>query len=141
MKIYLIGCGKSKMQYACPAKEMYTGTLFQKSYAYAKAMHPDKIFILSAKYGLLDPELKIEPYDKTVKDFSAQQARKWADDVFTALEEKTDILNDEFVLLAGKDYYKYLIGRLNHCTLPLEGKKIGVRLHWLAEQLRAGNNK
>ena len=55
MKIAIIGCSKSKQNYACRADEMYTGTIFQKSYEVAKQI-TDNIYILSAKYGLLKPD-------------------------------------------------------------------------------------
>jgi hypothetical protein len=61
-KIAIIGCSKSKQNYTCRADEMYTGTIFQKSYEVAKQI-TDNIYILSAKYGLLKPDTIIEPYD------------------------------------------------------------------------------
>ena len=33
---------------------------------FAKSLNPDNIFILSAKYGLIDLDEEIEPYDKTL---------------------------------------------------------------------------
>ena len=62
MKIAIIGCSKSKQNYSCKASEMYTGTIFQKSYDVAKQL-TNNIYILSAKYGLLKPNDVIEPYN------------------------------------------------------------------------------
>ena len=62
MRIAIIGCSKSKQNYACRADEMYTGTIFIKSYNVAKQI-TDNVYILSAKYGLLKPDNIIEPYD------------------------------------------------------------------------------
>ena len=43
---------------------MYISPLFQKMMAYAERLNPKGIFILSAKYGLLNPNDIIEPYER-----------------------------------------------------------------------------
>jgi hypothetical protein len=53
--VVLLSCVKSKRATRCRAGDMYTSPLFQKMMAYAKSLHPKHVFILSAKYGLLDP--------------------------------------------------------------------------------------
>jgi hypothetical protein len=52
--IVLLSCVKSKRGRPCKAGEMYTSPLFQKMMAYAQSLNPQSIFILSAKYGLLE---------------------------------------------------------------------------------------
>ena len=53
MRIALISCSKEKKNYPCPAHELYSASnLFSLSYQYAKK-YADKIYILSAKYGLV----------------------------------------------------------------------------------------
>ena len=69
----LISCTKSKQSYSCRASEMYQASdLFRKAYSYATENY-DFVAILSAKYGLLFPDDKIEPYDLTLNDMSSQQ--------------------------------------------------------------------
>jgi len=53
-KIVLISCSSKKSAHKSKAKNLYISTLFRLSLAYAKKLKPDKIFILSAKYGLLN---------------------------------------------------------------------------------------
>jgi len=65
--IVLRSCVKSKRSYRCKAAEMYTSPLFQKTMAYAQRLRAKRIFILSAKYGLLDPDDIIDPYEQTLK--------------------------------------------------------------------------
>jgi len=60
--LIIIGCSQDKEDYACPAKEMYTGTIFKKSYNVAQQIGGD-IYIISAKHGLITPDTIIEPYD------------------------------------------------------------------------------
>ena len=58
MVVALISCSKEKKNYTCPAKELYSAsTLFSLSYKYAKKV-ADKIYILSALYGLV-PEDRV----------------------------------------------------------------------------------
>jgi hypothetical protein len=53
--IALLSCVKSKRSHRCRAADMYISPLFQKMMAYAEGLNPKGIFILSAKYGLLNP--------------------------------------------------------------------------------------
>lgn len=65
-KIAIINCGSVKKDYACPAKEMYEdGRLFKKMREYVEKTY-DKYYILSGKYGLLEPDQVIEPYEDVV---------------------------------------------------------------------------
>lgn len=66
MKIALIACCKKKKESQCRACEMYQSTLFKLSYKYAEKTGCDEIYILSAKYGLLDKDKIIAPYDETL---------------------------------------------------------------------------
>jgi len=63
----LVSCASSKQDYPCKASEMYSASdFFRKAYSYATKNY-DFVAILSAKYGLLFPDDKIEPYDLTLK--------------------------------------------------------------------------
>ncbi len=53
MRIALISCVKTKRNAASKAKDLYISSLFKMNYTYAQRTC-DKIFILSAKHGLLD---------------------------------------------------------------------------------------
>ena len=60
MKITILSCSKKKHPLSeggtIEAKDLYQGQIFRKSYIYAnKFLKPDRIYILSAKYGLLKP--------------------------------------------------------------------------------------
>jgi len=57
--LIFVSCTKSKQKYKCKAKELYSPSLyFKKSLKYAKKLN-GQIKILSAKYGLIDPEVEI----------------------------------------------------------------------------------
>lgn len=144
MKIILISCVSQKKHIkegeTLPAKNLYISTLFKKSWSYANKLDPDKIFILSAKYGLLAPEKPIEYYNETLLKCPASKQRKWAENILSQLKrEGCDLENDEFILLAGKTYYKYLLGDngIRKYELPYLGLKgIGFILKFLTTKLK-----
>lgn len=80
-KIILISCVSKKLMHKSKAKDLYVSPLFQKSLQYAKSLNPDKIFILSAEYGLLDLSREIEPYDKTLNKISFDEIKEWTNSV------------------------------------------------------------
>ena len=134
MKIVLISCVSMKNNYPCKAREMYVSPLFKGAYSYAQKLNADKIFILSAKYGLLEEDTLIEPYNETLNTKKDLEIRAWADKVFAELQQKTDVKKDEFVFLAGEKYRKYLVARLTNVEIPLKGLGIGKQLAYYKEK-------
>lgn len=130
-RIVLISCVSQKRPQKSKAKDLYISTLFKYSIKYANLLKPDKIFILSAKYGLLNLEQEIEPYNKTLNNFSSKERKTWADNVISQLIEVSDIDEDEFIFLACEKYRKYLLPYLNNYKIPLEHLKIGEQLNYL----------
>ena len=131
MIIALISCSKEKVNYACPAYELYSASsLFSLSYQYAKR-NADKIYILSAKYGLVDENQILHPYNHTLKEMNRQQQLQWAEDVMHQLQNACDIKNDQFIFLAGHLYYRDLIHQISQHTLLLEGLRMGERMAYL----------
>jgi hypothetical protein len=106
-KIVLISCVSEKLSHKSKAKDLYVSKLFQGNFNYARLLNPDKIFVLSAKYGLVDLEMEIEPYDKTLNNISSKERREWADDVLAQIKEEADLEKDEFIFLAGEKYREY----------------------------------
>jgi len=87
MKIALISCTSRKKSYKCQAKDLYSeSSRFQLAFSFAKLI-ADKIFILSAKYGLIPENMIIEPYNETLKDKSTQERRAWAEMVLNELRK------------------------------------------------------
>lgn len=137
MVIALISCSKEKVDYPCPAHELYgASTLFSLSYQYAK-QYADRIYILSAKYGLVPENQVLEPYNQTLKEMSRSQQLQWGNAVIQALRRECDTENDHFVFLAGSTYYRDLLPQLPHYSLPLEGMRMGERLAHLKQLLES----
>ncbi|HOU09151.1 MAG TPA: hypothetical protein PLD68_00415 [Clostridiales bacterium] len=133
MLVVLISCVAKKKKVPSPANEMYVSPLFKGAYRYAQKLGADKIFILSAKYGLLEEDDIIEPYNETLNDKTQEDVKKWAISVIQKLNTHSDIQNDFFVLLAGERYRKYLLSDLNNCSIPLKGMPIGKQLAFYKE--------
>lgn len=129
--VALIGCARQKQTVPCPARELYApSALFSLSYAYARSL-TDRIYILSAKYGLVPEDAMIAPYDETLNGMSTDARRAWAEGVLERLGAVCDLREDPFIILAGRDYYEYLLPELGNVTLPLGNLPLGKRIELL----------
>lgn len=113
-KIVLISCVSKKTEtqgVPVEAKNLYISSLFKKALKYAEMLEPDRIYILSAKHYLLPLDKKIEKYEKTLNNMSADECKQWGKVVLDNLKENGhDLENDDFILLAGNNYCKYILG-------------------------------
>lgn len=118
--IALISCTKSKLDRICKAKELYSkSNNFRYAYRYAEII-ADKIYILSAKHGLVDENAFLEPYDETLMGKKSPEKEAWAAKVVESLAAVSDLDNDRYVILAGKAYYEKLLPKLKNHSLPLK---------------------
>lgn len=131
--IVLLSCVATKLDHAAPARELYISPLFRKSLAYAEQLKPDDIAILSAEYYVLPLDKVIEPYNKTLLTMPVDEVREWAVQVLKLLADKYDLDNDEFIILAGDKYRKFIVPQLKHWEAPLKGLRIGQQLAWYIE--------
>jgi len=128
MRIVLISCVSVKRRESSLAKDMYISPLFKGAYHYAKKLKADRIYILSAKYGILEEDDYIEPYNETLNNKSQAEIKTWATKVLEKLRCRVDLGNDEFIFLAGEKYRKYLINEMSNHSVPLKGLSIGKQL-------------
>ena len=135
-KIILISCVSKKLNCKSKAQDLYISPLFKKSLIYAKSLNPDKIFILSAEYGLLSLTDEVEPYDKTLNKMTSNEIKEWANFVISQLQKVSDLNKDEFVFLAGNKYRKFLLSHIKNYKIPMLGLSIGKQLNWLTERTK-----
>ena len=133
-KIVLISCVSKKLDHKSKAQDLYVSPLFRKNLQYAKSLNSDKIFILSAEYGLLDLNREIEPYDKILNKMSSDEIKEWANFLLNQLQKVSDLDKDEFVFLAGNNYRKFLLPHIKNYNIPMLGLSIGKQLKWLTEK-------
>jgi hypothetical protein len=117
------------------ARDLYVSPLFKFNLAYAESLKPDAIYILSAKHGLLGLNQKVAPYNETLNTKRVSDIKLWADKVLRQLESEVDVEHDEFTLLAGERYRRYLIPSLAHTHTPLKGLGLGRQLQFLKRAL------
>jgi hypothetical protein len=127
-KIILISCSNKKLSHRARARDLYVSPLFKLQLAFAQSLKPKAIFILSAKYGLVDLGRMLEPYDQTLNTMSAREVQHWAKKVRRQMDGKIDFERDEVVFLAGEKYRKYLLPHFRNISVPLKGLGIGKQL-------------
>ncbi|WP_201412941.1 DUF6884 domain-containing protein [Mesorhizobium sp. J8] len=91
--------------------------------------------MLSALYGLVEPETIIDPYDRTLKTLPMEQRRVWAQKTFSALMQAEPGISS-VIILAGQRYREFLVPKLlNHgikVDIPMAHLRQGEQLAWLA---------
>lgn len=115
---------------------MYISPFFKSALSYAKLLNPDKIFILSAKYGLLPLTKEIDTYDLTLNTFKAKELKEWAEGTLKQLRREADLDKDKFIFLAGERYRQYLLPSIKNYEIPLKGLGIGKQLKFLNNKIR-----
>lgn len=118
--IVFIGCTRKKKETICKARDMYSlNDLFNKRLKYAKTLTDEsKIFILSAKYGLLSLDDVIEPYNCKLKSkTSLYTLQEWNEKVLEGLRKKNIDFNEEIYIAASGYYVKVLIENFKNFQL------------------------
>jgi hypothetical protein len=134
-RIVLISCVSTKLATESKAKDLYISPLFKMNYTYAESLKPSAIYILSAKYGLVHPDMIIPPYEQTLNTMKSGEVKDWALDVIDQMQGKVNFQKDEIIFLAGERYRKFLIPLCRNAKVPLEGLGIGKQLGWLKKKL------
>ena len=140
MNVFLVSCVSKKKNGRAAAKDLYCSDWFSKARAYVQE-NGGCWYILSAKFGLLDPDRVIAPYNATLMDMDSAARKLWAIQVFAefkALHPLTSVVT----ILAGQRYREFLLPMLiaarYEVKVPLAGKGIGQQLQWLKHN--AGGN-
>jgi hypothetical protein len=131
--VALVACCSTKGSKPAPAAELYCSDLFKKSAAYARATCGSWL-ILSALYGVVEPERVIHPYNFTLAELSKRERESWAWRTEDALAARFPG-RVCFVVLGGI-HYEAAVERLPH-EAPLARLPIGRRLAWLKGALAA----
>lgn len=106
-RIGLVGCVKSKLPHAAPAKDLYTSPLFRGRRAWVERTC-ERWFILSAEHGLVEPDAWLEPYDKSLVTARTAERRAWA---VRVLQQMVRVLGPvhgrTFEIHAGASYFGF----------------------------------
>ena len=124
------------MDSPCIARDMYISDLFKKSLTYAEQAYDSAtIYILSAKYGLLELNQQIDPYELTLNTMNKRQRLEWADKVLQQCGEKGISFDEPVVFLCGKRYREFLMDKFKNTTAPLGNMGIGKQLAFYKKEL------
>jgi len=118
MNIFIISCGKAKVNKKTSAYKLYSGGFFKKQLSLVRSMGATKknTFILSAKYGLIPCEEIIAPYDLKMG------SKGCVDYNFVNNQAlKLNIKNAKIISTAGSAYRIILKKIFSECKFPLEG--------------------
>jgi hypothetical protein len=142
VRVGLVSCGKKKRPTPSPAGKLYTSTLFKKSVEYLRTQGITHWYILSAKYGVLHPDLVIKPYEKTLKKMDRAERDAWSRTVVRQLDLiiKTTFKGKcvEFVCLASGRYKVPLQDGGYSVAFPWDGKSLYDRVsfhEWMGFKL------
>ena len=132
-----ISCVKSKRKTKAKARDMYISPLFRYSLKYALSLTSEnKIYILSAKYGLLKLDEVINPYELTLNIMNESEKKKWAYKVYFQMKKHGINFNEEAVFLTGKNYRKYLMTKFSNATAPLKNLGLGMQLNFYKNNIK-----
>lgn len=133
-RIGFVACCKTKGDRPMPAAALYRSPLFRKSLL-AALDTSDKVFILSAKHGVVSCNEVIEPYDVTLKTMRRSERENWG----IAIQPRLESLlrpRDTAVMFCGEEYLGPLREHLEHLKVeietPLDSLSLGTRLRHLA---------
>lgn len=134
--LVVVPCGQAKIWKKYPrkgptkAKDAYTGSPFKVNRAFAERF-ADRWIILSAKYGLIDPDFIIpEEYNVTFKKPSTDPVK--VDVLKRQSHEKTLDDYDAVIALGGKDYFsivREVFKNVSRVFVPAEGLIQGKGMH------------
>ncbi len=128
----IIPCTNQKSDIPGPAREVWQGAHFQLTLAHAEMFY-DKVLVLSYKYGFIDPDFEIEPYDVDIRYAAAKQKLEWwwevRDDIKKLAKEEPKLV----ALYTGQTERQRIIrefvrNEIFNVIEPWENAKIGQRM-------------
>lgn len=125
----IIGCGKDKAGIRTKAADMYVGSnfLIRKNYAIKNFIN---WVIFSGKYGILEPDEIIEPYDLNLEDVDPDKREEVFRGAQVVIQNRFPACTKYYLILPGvyADLSNYLMGEI---IFPLHGIKGRSILHYL----------
>lgn len=157
--LVFVGCGAAKKTSTVPARELYTSNYFGLKREYAETVG-DSWAVLSALYGMVEPDEPTIPYDVTIGDYPLDNEQRvehatigeWAGAVLADVEQRLHGRDGDrgapgrVVILAGRSYVEPLRDELDRLAAecgaemvyPFDDTSgIGEQMGWLSERIEA----
>lgn len=106
-KIALISCTRRKLKDSAEARELYSASdcfLKTRNYVEHRTSGYDGYFIVSGRYGLVERNQVLDPYDCDLAEFTKEEQLSWAIDVARILKWKKADRTTEVVVHADPLY-------------------------------------
>jgi hypothetical protein len=133
-ELIVIPCGARKLDHCAQAGDMYIGSYHRACRRVADALRPDRLVILSARYGLLDLNDEIEPYDTPHGAAGSATARL----LQAQADERGIAALDPVVVLGGAKHVALAKTVWPHARTPLSGTRgMGEQFARLAAMARS----
>jgi cytoplasmic iron level regulating protein YaaA (DUF328/UPF0246 family) len=140
--LYLVPCCGLKKTSSSLAADMYQSQLFKKMKQFVGSHDWG---ILSAKYGFVQSDTIIEPYDLSLNTCAEKYKREWSTQVYQSLIKLYPSRDKKIIILAGKEYRKYLMqmlqGYYSVVEVPMQGLGIGQQLAYLTRHNEINNRR
>ena len=131
--LILVSCVKSKLAHAATARTLYTSPWFRGVRELVESSGA-RWFVLSSRYGLVDPDAVIAPYDYTLNSLGVAARKVWAKNVLDELLPQVEGYG-RIVMFAGDRYREFLVGPLEQrgiiVDVPMKYLRRGEQLAWL----------
>jgi hypothetical protein len=130
--VAIVPCTNQKSDTPGPARDVWIGHHFQLVLAHAEMFY-DNVFVMSYKYGFIDPDFRIEPYDIDIKTAKAADKLRW----WFNLREDIRLLASWKPLLVAlytgdverdRIIREFARNDVRQVILPFEGLSIGKRM-------------
>lgn len=136
-ELVVIPCGSRKLGQRARAADLYVGSYHRACRRAADALRPDRLLILSARYGLLDLDDVIDPYDTPHGAADAITAEA----LLKQATVRDIVLLDPVVALGGARHAGLVRTIWPHARTPLAGTRgMGEQMARLAT-LRKGHEQ
>lgn len=100
--VVVIPCGGSKLEHRAPAAQLYRGSYFRAMLRAALELTtPDRVRILSGRYGFVTLEAELEPYEQRIDEAGAVELEKLRDQV---QRDPVMLEGGRVLVLAGRAY-------------------------------------
>lgn len=139
-RVAVIACGARKRDVPSPARSLYTGSLFVAQRRDVEGRVP--FWIVSGKWGILDPDTEVAPYNFRVNDIPRAERFAWGQRAAAQLAAALGTARLDGVLIelhAGAEYQKPLGPAFTAAgavveVLPPGRLQLGHRLQWYAQR-------
>ncbi|MGW3915883.1 DUF6884 domain-containing protein [Streptomyces sp. NPDC005070] len=118
-ELVIIPCGSRKLERPARAADLYIGSYHRACRRAADALRPERLLILSARYGLLDLDDIIEPYDTPHGAAGATTSQL----LLRQATERDIVLLDPVVALGGARHTALVHAVWPHARTPLRGTR------------------